>query len=467
MIGYNINTSPVKFIDILVLKLEMEVNHHGTMVITGYINDEDEALYLKLLSEEVWEKVEEIGKEGEVETLFWGVIADFFIEKVNDQKKMTLKVLTGSSLMDEERHLRSYQIATMQNKQIFDQIGAKYVDSGIIYSSSAQEKIEGLVLQYHETDWEFLKRLASRSHHFLVPESKSKGTRLFYGLPKGNEFSFPENIKYSLGKNLREYRNRKHRGLSEITETDFLYYLLKQCRELHSIGDYVCVQEKKYYIYKICGSYVNGEMLFDYYLKPENGLQVLEILLEEMTGCSLDAVVTDVKEDKVQVNILEDENQSQIRDIWYPYATVYSSPDGTGWYCMPEPGDVVRITIPGKKEKDAFVTSSVHVDIDSADRKNPEYKVFKSKYKKEVRFTPNSIVITNNQGTRIELIDTEGIHIISAHSVMLEAAEDMTISSDAGSLIVAGSSSVNLRQKETSICLEDGISFTGGELRVQ
>lgn len=57
--------------------------------------------------------------------------------------------------------------------------------------------------------------------------------------------------------------------------------------------------------------------------------------------------------------------------------------------------------------------------------------------------------------------------IVSAHSVMLEAAEDITVSSDTGALIVAGTAAVNIKQKGTSINLDKGISFTGGELKVQ
>lgn len=50
---------------------------------------------------------------------------------------------------------------------------------------------------------------------------------------------------------------------------------------------------------------------------------------------------------------------------------------------------------------------------------------------------------------------------------MLEAAEDITVSSDTGSLIVAGTATVNIKQKGTSINLDKGISFTGRELKVQ
>ena len=54
---------------------------------------------------------------------------------------------------------------------------------------------------------------------------------------------------------------------------------------------------------------------------------------------------------------------------------------------MPEVGDTVRLTIPQHQERDAFVVSSLHVETDSPERKDPSHKVFKSKYQKEVRFT--------------------------------------------------------------------------------
>ena len=49
----------------------------------------------------------------------------------------------------------------------------------------------------------------------------------------------------------------------------------------------------------------------------------------------------------------------------------------------------------------------------------------------------------------------------------MEAAQDLTITSDTGSLLMAGDSSVDLRQKGTGIRLEDSILFVGGDLKIQ
>lgn len=462
---YNIRTSPVEFLDILELQMDEEVNCHGRMRISGHITDEQEEEYLGILTDNFWEQVQMVGKEGEVRILFNGIVSDFSIVHINDQRKLTLEIMSGSSLMDEKKHLRSFQNPDMKYEQIFKDITAGYTESGIVFSVPWEEKTGELVLQYYETDWEFLKRIASRRHQFLVPDSQARGVRLIYALPVGENFTLPESDKYTMRKDLSGYREKRYRNMA-VTEADCLEYMA-ECREAHKIGDYTVLYGEAFYIYKIRSQYQSGELIHFCYMKRKSGIAVPEKYQAEMAGCALSAVVTGVKEDKVQAAIIEDENREQEPAIWYPYATVYSTPDGTGWYCMPEPGDVVRLTVPEKLERDAFVISSVHVETDSADRKNPEHKVFKSKYQKEVRFTPDSIVITNNQGNRIEMTDKEGIHIISAHSVVLEAGEDITITSNTGSLLVAGASSVSFKQKGTSIQLENDISFFGGKLKIQ
>lgn len=462
---YNITTGPVAFLDILELRQEEEINQHGRMIISGHISDDQEEEYLGLLTGKVWETVQAVGMDGEVKTLFTGIVTDFSVSVLNDQRKLTLELMTGSILMDEKKHFRSYQNPSVTYEQIFRETAVGYADSSVSFSKPYSEAPGELVLQYEETDWNFLKRLAGRSHQFLVPDSRMKGVRIYYSIPQGMPFEIPAGSRYTIRKDLGGYRNKICQGMA-VSEADCMEYII-QCREPHRIGDYASLYGMKCYIYKIQSRYEGGELLHCCYLKREKGIEVPEICNKEMAGCALDARITKVKEDKVQVSLLGDENAHQTINIWYPYATVYSTPDGTGWYCMPEPGDMVRLMIPQHQERDAFVASSVHVETDSPDRKDPSHKVFKSRYQKEVRFTPDSIVITNNKGTRIELTDAEGIHIVSAHSIMLEAAEDLTIASDTGSLIVAGDSFVNFRQKGTSIQLDNGISFIGGNLKIQ
>lgn len=462
---HNILTAPVEFQDILELQREEEVNQHGRMVLSGHITDEQEEEYLGLLTGTVWETVRAVGDDGEEKTIFSGIITDFSITELNDHKKLTLEMMTGSSLMDEKKHFRSYQNPELTYGDIFMRILDGYTDSALLFSKPCDTAADELVLQYGETDWAFLKRLAGRNHQFLVPDSRVRGTRICFSLPQGQPFEFPAGSRYTLRKDLGDFREKICQGMP-VSEADCMEYII-QSRELYRIGDFTTLYGMKFYIFRILSRYERGELIHTYHMKREKGIGVPETFNTDLSGCSLSAEVTKVKEDKVQIKIIGDENGQQKINIWYPYATVYSTPDGTGWYCMPEPGDRVRLVIPQQQEREAFVASAVHVETDSADRSDPSHKVFKSKYQKEVRFTPDSIVITNNKGTRIELTDEEGIHIVSGHSIMLEAAEDILLTSDTGSMIIAGDSSVNLRQKGTSIQLDNEISFIGGNLKIQ
>lgn len=132
---------------------------------------------------------------------------------------------------------------------------------------------------------------------------------------------------------------------------------------------------------------------------------------------------------------------------------------------MPETGDSVRLYVP-EKEEDSFVLSAVHKETDQA-RQNPDHKSFKTKYGKEILFTPQSILMTNNKGMMVMLDDSEGITINSDRDIVIEAQDSLTISSEQESLLIAADDVLQVKQGGTSMTLSGDISFTGGEFRIQ
>lgn len=100
------------------------------------------------------------------------------------------------------------------------------------------------------------------------------------------------------------------------------------------------------------------------------------------------------------------------------------------------------------------------------DRKNPDHKSIKTKYGKELLFTPDSLELTNNQGMSIRIKDGEGIQIISNKDISITSGGNMTLSSDA-SLVIAGSEQVDIRQSGAGLHMDKDITFTGGKFRIQ
>ena len=176
-------------------------------------------------------------------------------------------------------------------------------------------------------------------------------------------------------------------------------------------------------------------------------------------------MVMAVQNDKVQIEIDNDEWKAHDGRKWFIYSTVYSSPDGTGWYCMPEAGDKVRLFVP-LTEEESFVISSVHKETDAV-RQNPDYKSLKTKYGKEILFTPDTILLTNNHGMMVELNDNEALTTPSDKEIMIQADENLTVSSNSASLLIAADDMVQVKQGGTTLTLNDDILFTGGEFRIQ
>lgn len=79
-------------------------------------------------------------------------------------------------------------------------------------------------------------------------------------------------------------------------------------------------------------------------------------------------------------------------------------------------------------------------------QEDPDYKSFKSKYGKEMLFTPNSILFTNNNGMKVEILDDEGISIISNKKVNIISEEEINIESTTGSIKLMGQKSVLLEK---------------------
>lgn len=466
MRDYLIKTEPFEFISYSEISMFKGLNNHGKMVIKGYIADDNEKPYLKMLTQDIWVKVMAVSTEGEEKILFCGLVLEFTIDEISDQKMMELKIVTGTYLMDIGYHTRAFQNLNMSYSDIFGQLSPSYYKYGFIEHKTLNDRIDDFILQYEETDWGFLKRLSSRFNSYLVPNTNGEGVKYYFDLPKRKKYALDEGIKYTLKKDLNEYRTKLKAEIYGIREEDCMVCIIRE-REIYEMGDNLILEGKSLFVYQIESHYVGSELVHTYYLKTEAGMQVPELYNEGAAGCSMDAEVINVKEDKVQVKIAEDENAEKTSTKWFLFSTIYSSPDGTGWYCMPEIGDKVRLYIPTNKEAESYIISAVHLEVGNADRKNPDNKSLKNKHQKEICFTPDSIVITNNHGTKMELTDADGINIISEKSITITAVGDLTISSENSSLMVAGTSSVILKQRGTSIQMEEGISFTGGEFKVQ
>jgi len=184
-----------------------------------------------------------------------------------------------------------------------------------------------------------------------------------------------------------------------------------------------------------------------------------------LSGASLFGIVKAVRGEKVQIEIFNDENKNKTGIRWFPYATVYSSGDGTGWYCMPEPGDKIRLYFPNEHDREAYAVSAYH-EAGADLRKNHKCKFWRNREGKEIQLAPGRILLTNNNGTYIELSDADGIDIVSTGHVTLSAGETLRISSSGSSIEMSAPNKVRLKQGDTEMSLGGDLNMRGAQIKL-
>jgi hypothetical protein len=457
--------SHFEFLTLESLKIDQQVGKHATAVCTGCIRDTDIEEYKWKLMEQKWVTITTEDDAGTKRILMTGIIAGFSLESNPHTTQLTLILKSGTYLMDSSLHFRSFQNSENSYLDVLNTVNQVYGESGVKEAGGLSATAIDFLLQYKETDWEFILRIASRFGLSVTPAIEKKGAFYYIGNANNTTYQLPESICFDISKQIDCFMDKKSNGIGSPMEHDYLEYHISS-REIYGLWDKLILGKASGFIYKIQSEYSHGELNHSYFIRSENGLEVMEQFNNKIAGCSFQASVKEVERDMVKIQLTDDENSGQKMNKWFPYSTGYSSPDGSGWYCMPEPGDYVRLQIPGEAEKQGYVISSVHIKTNNG-RKNPDHKSFKTKYGKELLFTSDSIEMTNNKGMSIKIKDGEGIRIESNRNISITSGGNMTISSEDSSLVIAGSDRVNIKQGGAGLYIDKDITFKGGKFRIQ
>lgn len=436
----------IELLDICECKIDRSVNEHGYATIKGHIADANEESYFRKSLVDEWAQIIGVSDSGEDINVFGGYIKELAITQIGGQKAVELFLVSGSFLMDLKRNNQTYQDETETYEKIIKDIAAHYHNGYTVTCEEASEAIGKMVAQYEETDWEFVKRMAGNINTVIIPLVRKEKVYFDFGLcGHGKENEIVDILEASYKKNCNGYS-----------------YILKT-REFLELGEKVKYKNELLYVYKVESNYEGQELVNIYELRRREGFYKDKYYNNRIIGASMEAEVINISADQVQIQVMS-ETADKVK--WFPYATIYSSPDGTGWYCMPEIGDRVRLYYPTNIECEAYVISSTHMPVDtSTDRSNPDYKSIKNKAGKEILFTPEKILITNNNGMSIEINDANGISIVSDKKISIESQEEVNMISLNKGLSIVANEQIYLKQNEAYVDIKNDITFSGGRVK--
>ena len=303
---------------ILTLEMEENADSHGSLHMTAVVQEETAEQYVYTTAPMMPVTLSYLSETGSTKILCRGIVTNIQISCQGNTYYMDLTAKGKTCVMDIVKRSRSFQNPAMTVHQLIREVMSGYENSDCIIRIP-DEPIGRLVLQYQETDWEFLKRFVSHYGAVLIPDMVSEKTALFVGVPKNGETYTVNPCRYNLVKKVDEYLYVKRNRWPDALETDFTVLQI-QDYQIYRAGNRVQFRGIPLIIQSLRRILQDGILKNQYELRPERGLRGMELYNEQIVGASITGQVTDISRDKVMVQLAIDEAGRAA--WWIPYSTM-------------------------------------------------------------------------------------------------------------------------------------------------
>lgn len=475
------------------LKIDKRMNEHVKLTFKGIVPESRKDSYVQMADAQTEIVAKEVDEQGKKVTLFHGMILDVEIQMVQGVYFISVEAVSNTYKLDLQPVDRSFQQIGLAYRSLMNQVISTYPHADLIDYAFNESSLESMILQYQETDWQLLKRLASHFHTGIVPTAMDERILCYAGLPQLGSKGRLTVHNYRVQKRMDLYQQALRARIPNVLEHDFVFYEVES-RQVLDIGHEVEFNGKNLLVSQSVLLLEQGVIKRRYTLARAGSLVIPKQYNITIVGASVQGTVLAVSKDTVKVHLNMDTNQEEGTACWLPYSTIYATADNAGWYFMPEQGDNVRIYFPTHEEKDAFATSSVAKSggasaggasgsgtasgsgagagaggASSAAGANggdpmqdPEVKTLKTKNGKMIVLAPDYVLISG-EGVSILLEDENGITLTSSKDIKVTATENVILQSK--NITLTASEKVEMSCKDSSLVIESDVVLKGSQVR--
>lgn len=414
-----VTVSGIEVLTILHMNITAAVGEHAKLLLECRVDEDKLQDYLQLAEQE---KVITVQEEDTV--LFCGYVTTVACSVNQDYAQITLTVMSATKRLDKEKKTRSFQ----NTKKTYLET-VEVITPCILRGEN--RAIGEIAIQYRETDWEFIKRLASRAQAQVYADMTKSNVYVQWGIEEGASAREISVQQASARKDFALYYAKKENGVSALSEEDALAYEIVS-DDFCKVGDCISYEGRRLYISELACNMDHAAFRAKYIARTAASFQVQEQYLYDLAGAALEGKILAVQGDKVQVHLSVDATQEKADAYWFPFSTMQSATDGSGWYYMPEVGDCVKVCLPGWEERGAFAVSAVstyQADGDTEDKMaDTSVKYMRNPSGKQIQLTPNAIKADGGGGASLLAMDTEGnIKLKSEKTLEITASEMIEI----------------------------------------
>lgn len=451
------SVAPFALERILELEFVKKINEHAKLYVKGVLKEGEEDSLIGKQWDAQAITLTEAGK-----TLFCGVATDVGVICENGVYYLEAEAVSLTVNLDRTQKKRSFQEKGRSYQSIVSEIAGEYGAS--VKCVAPGKQIENLLLEYQETDWEFLKRLASHSNSVLVPDPTGETPAFSFGLPTGKSYTEETGkADFSIRKKMSRYRKLSQCEDISYQEADAVEYTIRTEFAALEIGDQVTIRGQSLYVREVRLRLSGAVFLCTCSATSKSGISAAKASHPHLNGLTLDGKVLKAIDDTVKVHLSIDPAQDEGKAYPFPYATGYSAEKHTGWYVMPEIGDTVQVVFPTEDENQAYAVQSARKE-DTEKTKDPQVKYLRTPNGKEIKLDKEEILITAkdevtfiriNEKTGVDVYTDKKVNVISGGNITVTSGDNISMSSKNDFSIHAG--------KNLNVTAQDSITITNKE----
>lgn len=359
--------------------------------------------------------------------IFAGIIERLDINYGGEYGIIDIKAISGSCLLDHEIRFRSFQ-KRQGYKELMNSV---LKDNGKAIYILENRMVEEPPVQYGETDWQFLKRMAGRFYTLITPDINSISLpRLYIGLRIGKLQGEITTDTYVIRQQHFVYPGKGVRSY------EFETY------EHYKIGDQVIFNGELLHICEKYGELKSGLLIFRYIVSSQNYYKTIPFNNPKLHGKEIRGRVVEVIGERIKV-CLETDSYSE-SDIYYYYRWMPET--GNLLYCMPEQGAYVTLYFCTDNENSGICINCIRSVPEKMKKNwNPENKYFVTPFQKVIYLKKDKMKI-GFDNVDIRIHENQGVEFNSNRKITLKAKENIEFRAD--QILATAPKEINIIRKD-------------------
>ena len=413
---------------LLDFQMELKPNAHGWAKLLLRLKEKPD-----LLQELLHDTKLTIGystNEGASGTLFSGILENVAMKRKDQYYELAIDLITGSAVLDRETKQMAYQDGAMTYSQIVARVLAETAGAKVIAATESDPVTDGMLIQYMETDWAFVQRLASHLGEAVFPDWFTGSPAAYFGTQMNTGQATVALNNYTIAVDQRFYEQGGF--LAGLSKRDFLYYRIETDAD-YVPGTRANIQGRDCRVWYKRGELHGDQIEFTYHWGEAYIVKRQDN--EDLIGAMFSGTVLETIDERVRIALDIDAVGTTTFHPWAPVT-------GNIFYCMPELGNRVMLYCGSRLESSAKATENVRenggIQSRAEDNEripteqdyhrrllNHNNRFFASKDGKELSILPDGMGLGPREAMpKILMADGTGIRI-----------EDTTLTLEAGGAI--------------------------------